>query len=84
MANQGGNTVILAVLVCMHEDGFFFCEVNTMADIIQIEELCKTFGSGESAVAALNDVSLQVKEGEDAAGTDAETETAPFDRASKI
>ena len=25
-----------------------------------------------------------VKEGEDAAGTDAETETAPFDRTSKI
>ena len=35
-----------------------------MADIIQIEQLCKTFGSGESAVAALNDVSLQVTDGE--------------------
>ena len=27
---------------------------------------------------------VEVKEGEDAAGTDAETETAPFDRTSKI
>ena len=35
-----------------------------MADIIQIEQLCKTFGSGETAVAALNNVSLQVQSGE--------------------
>ena len=48
----------------MHKDGFFFCEVNTMANIIQIEQLCKTFGSGEHAVAALNNVSLQVSKGE--------------------
>ena len=35
-----------------------------MSQIIQIEHLSKTFGSGESAVAALNDVSLQVEKGE--------------------
>ena len=35
-----------------------------MANIIQIEQLCKTFGSGEHAVAALNNVSLQVSKGE--------------------
>ena len=35
-----------------------------MADIIQIEQLYKTFGSGETAVAALNNVSLQIHEGE--------------------
>ena len=35
-----------------------------MADIIQIEHLSKTFGTGENAVAALSDVSLQVQKGE--------------------
>ena len=35
-----------------------------MADIIQIEHLSKTFGAGESQVAALQDVSLTVKQGE--------------------
>ena len=35
-----------------------------MADIIQIEQLHKTFGSGDTAVAALNDVTLQIKQGE--------------------
>ena len=35
-----------------------------MTDIIQIQNLSKTFGSGDGAVAALNDVSLQIKEGE--------------------
>ncbi len=35
-----------------------------MANIIQIEHLSKTFGSGEHAVAALQDVSLQVQAGE--------------------
>lgn len=35
-----------------------------MADIIQIEQLSKTFGTGDSAVAALNNVSLQIHEGE--------------------
>ena len=35
-----------------------------MAQIIQIEHLSKTFGSGDGAVAALNNVSLQVEEGE--------------------
>ena len=35
-----------------------------MTDIIQIEHLSKTFGSGDGAVAALNDVSLQIRQGE--------------------
>ena len=35
-----------------------------MANIIQIEHLSKTFGSGDGAVAALNDVSLQIEQGE--------------------
>ena len=35
-----------------------------MAEIIQIEHLTKTFGSGEGQVAALQDVSLSVQEGE--------------------
>lgn len=35
-----------------------------MAEIIQIEHLTKTFGSGEGQVAALQDVSLSVREGE--------------------
>ena len=35
-----------------------------MTQIIQIEHLSKTFGSGDGAVAALNDVSLQVEAGE--------------------
>ena len=35
-----------------------------MADILQIEHLSKTFGSGEGQVAALRDVSLSVGQGE--------------------
>ena len=35
-----------------------------MADIIQIEHLSKTFGTGEGQVAALQDVSLAVQAGE--------------------
>ena len=35
-----------------------------MGNIIQIEHLSKTFGTGENRVAALQDVSLQVKQGE--------------------
>ena len=35
-----------------------------MEPIIEIQNLSKTFGSGENAVAALQDVSLQVKSGE--------------------
>ena len=35
-----------------------------MAEIIQIEHLSKTFGTGENAVAALSDVSLQIQTGE--------------------
>ena len=35
-----------------------------MSDIIQIEQLSKTFGSGEGAVAALQNVSLQIRQGE--------------------
>ena len=35
-----------------------------MAELIQIEHLSKTFGVGDSAVAALNDVSLQIEAGE--------------------
>ena len=35
-----------------------------MADIIQIQNLSKTFGSGQSQVAALQDVSLSVQTGE--------------------
>ena len=35
-----------------------------MADIIEIQNLSKTFGSGEDRVAALQDVSLSVRSGE--------------------
>ncbi len=35
-----------------------------MAEIIRIEHLSKTFGSGTGQVSALKDVSLQVEEGE--------------------
>ncbi len=35
-----------------------------MAKLIQMEHLSKTFGAGDNAVAALNDVSLQIEAGE--------------------
>ena len=46
-----------------HKDGIF-CEVIPLAELIQIEHLSKTFGSGENRVAALQDVSLNIQKGE--------------------
>lgn len=36
-------------------------------DILRVEDLCKTYGTGENAVKALDHVSFSVKKGEFAA-----------------
>ena len=33
-------------------------------DLLRVEHICKTYGSGETAVHALNDVSFSVPKGE--------------------
>ncbi len=60
---QGGNTE-LSVLVRIRTGTFRFLGGIYLEPIIEIRSLSKTFGAGEGQVAALQDVSISVEQGE--------------------
>ena len=61
---QGGNTVLSVLVSNLGTRTFLFSGGDHLEPIIEIKNLSKTFGTGESQVAALQDVSLQVQKGE--------------------
>lgn len=61
---QGGNTVLSVLVSNLGTRTFLFSGGDYLEPIIEIKNLSKTFGTGESQVAALQDVSLQVQKGE--------------------
>ena len=61
---QGGNTVLSVLVSKLGTRMFLFSGGDHLNPIIEIKNLSKTFGSGESQVSALQDVSLQVQKGE--------------------
>ena len=68
-ANQGGTTANSVVLVTFCLKDFFYCQNSPERSvvpwsIIQIQHLYKTFGTGENAVHALEDISLDIQKGE--------------------
>ena len=60
---QGGNT-ILVVLVSFEGTRTFLFGGDSLEPIVEIRNLSKTFGSGDSQVTALQDVSLQMHRGD--------------------
>lgn len=61
---QGGNTVLSVLVSNLGTRTFLFSGGDHLEPIIEIKNLSKTFGTGESQVAALQDVSLQIQKGE--------------------
>lgn len=67
-ANQGGTTANFVVLETFVSRTFLLPEFTGKerypVSIIQIQHLYKTFGTGENAVHALEDISLDIQKGE--------------------